>query len=105
MSTEPATNKRRVTPADIIVARRIRSRRKMLELTQQQVGDALNVTVQQYQKYEMGQNRIPFTRLLQLAAALNTTIWEFLADLPLDLPEPLQPTVPVQLVIPELTED
>jgi len=39
-----------------VIGRKIKKRRKQLGLTQTQVGNAINVTFQQIQKYEKGTN-------------------------------------------------
>ena len=48
---------------DIHVGQRLRQRRWMLGLTQQQVGDRVGIKFQQVQKYETGQNRVSASRL------------------------------------------
>jgi transcriptional regulator with XRE-family HTH domain len=53
------------------VARRIRERRIMLGLTQQQVAEWIGVTYQQAHKYEKGENRISVGRLRRIAVALG----------------------------------
>src|SRR5689334_21221547 len=53
------------------VARRMRERRLMLGLTQQQVAERIGVTYQQAYKYEKGENRISFGCLHRIAQALG----------------------------------
>jgi len=53
------------------VARRIRERRIMLGLTQQQVAELVGVAYQQAHKYENGANRVSAGRLYQIARALG----------------------------------
>jgi ribosome-binding protein aMBF1 (putative translation factor) len=43
---------------DIQVGARVRMRRNLLGLSQKQLGEAIGVTFQQVQKYELGENRI-----------------------------------------------
>ncbi|WP_419761786.1 helix-turn-helix domain-containing protein [Bartonella quintana] len=43
---------------DIFVGKKIHFRRKMLKMSQKQLGHALEVSAQQIQKYEAGLNRI-----------------------------------------------
>src|SRR3546814_8463507 len=50
-------------PIDVHVGRRVRLRRTLLGMSQEQLGDALNITFQQVQKYERGSNRISASRL------------------------------------------
>ena len=60
------------------VGARIRSRRMMLAMSQEQLSRAIGLTFQQVQKYEKGANRVGASRLAQLAEALNVPIaWFF----------------------------
>lgn len=68
---------RAVQAADRLVAQRIRHRRLMLGLSQEQLAQRLKVSYQQVQKYETGLNRISAGRLAQIAAALDSPIAEF----------------------------
>ncbi len=56
---------------DCHVGAKVRLRRKALGMSQEKLGDALQVTFQQVQKYEKGVNRIGASRLLQISHALN----------------------------------
>lgn len=60
-------------PIDLAVGMRIRMRREDRGLTQQDLARAIGVTFQQVQKYERGTNRVSASRLLQIAARLETT--------------------------------
>jgi len=62
---------------DLHIGRRMRRRRRVLGLTQQQLGDRLGIRFQQVQKYECGANRISAARLWYLAHALETDIGYF----------------------------
>lgn len=62
---------------DIHVGQRLRQRRWMLGLTQQQVGDRVGIKFQQVQKYETGQNRVSASRLWDLAKALDVPVGYF----------------------------
>ncbi|WP_119167249.1 helix-turn-helix domain-containing protein [Algihabitans albus] len=53
------------------VGRRIRERRTLLGLTQQQLADLIGVTYQQAHKYERGINRISAARLHMLSQVLG----------------------------------
>ena len=57
---------------DLHLGRRLRRRRRLLGLTQQQLGDRVGVRFQQIQKYECGANRLSAARLWELAEALET---------------------------------
>jgi transcriptional regulator with XRE-family HTH domain len=56
---------------------RVRARRLEIAMSQEQLADLLGVTFQQVQKYEKGVNRIAASRLLDIAAALDTPIAAF----------------------------
>jgi len=60
-----------VQDLDHHIAARLRQRRTMLGLTQQQVAEMVGITYQQAHKYETGINRISAGRLHQLARALG----------------------------------
>ena len=62
---------------DVHVGKRIRHRRWMIGMTQQQLADKVGIKFQQIQKYECGANRISAARLWQLAEALETPIAYF----------------------------
>jgi transcriptional regulator with XRE-family HTH domain len=58
-------------PIDKHVGARVRMRRLMVGMSQGKLGEALEVTFQQVQKYEKGANRIGASRLQQLARVLE----------------------------------
>ena len=60
------------TDIDLHLGRRLRRRRRLLGLTQQQLAMQVGIRFQQIQKYECGANRISAARLWQLAEALET---------------------------------
>jgi len=62
------------TEIDLHIGRRLRRRRRLLGLTQQQLATVVGVRFQQIQKYECGANRVSAARLWQLAQALETPI-------------------------------
>jgi transcriptional regulator with XRE-family HTH domain len=64
---------------DHYVSLRIRERRIMLGLTQQQMAALIGVTYQQAHKYETGINRISAGRLYQVAQALEVEVGHFFA--------------------------
>lgn len=68
---------RKPDPMDIHVGRRIRTRRAMLELTQERLADSLGITFQQVQKYERGTNRVSASRLHQFSQLLEVPISYF----------------------------
>jgi transcriptional regulator with XRE-family HTH domain len=70
----------RALDVDHYVSLRIRQRRIMLGLTQQQMAELIGVTYQQAHKYETGINRISAGRLYQIAQALGVEIGYFFED-------------------------
>ena len=63
------------------VGKRVRLRRTLLGLSQEQLGDALNLTFQQVQRYERGTNRISASRLWDISQILDTSISYFFEDM------------------------
>lgn len=61
-------------PVDIHVGRRLRLRRNVLGLSQEQLGDSVGVTFQQIQKYERGANRVGSSRLFDLSKILKVPV-------------------------------
>ena len=72
---------------DRIVGQRLRWRRRELRLTQEKLGELLNLTFQQVQKYEKGVNRISAGRLYEMSAALGVQIAYFYEGASEFLPE------------------
>lgn len=67
---------------DLHIGRRLRRRRRLRGLTQQQLGGAIGIRFQQIQKYECGANRVVASRLYELAVALNVGPDYFFEGLP-----------------------
>lgn len=65
---------RDLDPISQYVSRRIRHRRMMIGITQNELADLIGVTYQQAHKYEKGINRISSGRLYQIAKALGVGI-------------------------------
>jgi transcriptional regulator with XRE-family HTH domain len=61
-------------PVDAHVGKRIRHRRWMVGMTQQQLADKVGIKFQQIQKYETGMNRVSASRLWDIADALGVSI-------------------------------
>ena len=75
---DDASESPRATAADRYVGLRIRERRIMAGLSQQQLAMLVGITYQQAHKYERGLNRISAGRLFEIAQALNVPIeWFF----------------------------
>lgn len=58
-------------PVDVYVGHRLRMRRKLLGLSQDDLGKEVGVTFQQIQKYERGVNRMGASRMWEFAKALK----------------------------------
>ncbi len=67
----------RTQDVDRYVGARIRERRIMLGLTQQQLADLIGVTYQQAHKYERGINRVSAGRLFEVAQVLSVPVSYF----------------------------
>ena len=65
------------TDIDLHLGRRLRRRRRLLGLTQQQLAVHVGIRFQQIQKYECGANRISAARLWQLSEALEVPVGYF----------------------------
>lgn len=61
-------------PVDVHVGKRIRHRRWMVGMTQQQLADSVGIKFQQIQKYETGMNRVSASRLWDVARTLGVKI-------------------------------
>ena len=68
-------------PVDTHVGQRIRQRRWMIGMTQQQLGERVGIKFQQIQKYETGTNRVSASRLWDIAAALDVPVSFFFEGL------------------------
>lgn len=68
-------------PVDVHVGQRVRQRRWMVGMTQQQLGNKVGIKFQQIQKYETGTNRISASRLWDIAAALEVPVSFFFEGL------------------------
>ena len=73
---------------DLHVGKRLRRRRRLLGLTQQQLAESIGIRFQQIQKYECGANRISASRLFELSEALHVPIQYFYDGLSTDEPQP-----------------
>ncbi len=61
-------------PVDVHVGKRVRHRRWMVGMTQQQLADKVGIKFQQIQKYETGMNRVSASRLWDMSSALGVPI-------------------------------
>lgn len=68
-------------PVDAHVGKRIRHRRWMVGMTQQQLADRVGIKFQQIQKYETGMNRVSASRLYDIAHEMDVTVGFFFEGL------------------------
>ena len=74
-------------PVDVHVGKRIRHRRWLTGMTQQQLAEAVGIKFQQIQKYETGANRVSASRLWDIAATLEVDVAFFFEGLAKDSDE------------------
>jgi len=80
--TYETTEGRRSSAVDTHVGSRVRMRRKLLGVSQDQLADSLGLTFQQVQKYERGANRISASKLFRIAEILSVEVSYFFDGLP-----------------------
>ncbi|MBR3676958.1 MAG: helix-turn-helix transcriptional regulator [Alphaproteobacteria bacterium] len=68
-------------PVDVHVGKRIRLRRTILHITQQEMAEMLGLTFQQVQKYEKGMNRVGASRLWDISRVLKVPMGFFFEDM------------------------
>lgn len=74
---EQVESKGKADNVDKIVSRRLKMRRVMLGMSQQDIGKAVDVSIQQVQKYEKATNRISSGKLYTIAKFLKVPITYF----------------------------
>ncbi|MFC3615446.1 helix-turn-helix domain-containing protein [Lutimaribacter marinistellae] len=86
-------------PVDVHVGKRVRHRRWLTGMTQQQLAEQVGIKFQQIQKYETGANRISASRLWDIAEALEVPVSFFFEGLDDgNRSEPEKPSVPADLM-------
>ena len=70
---------------DLHVGKRLRRRRRLLGMTQQELASQVGVRFQQIQKYERGSNRVSASRLYDVARVLGVEISFFFEDIGKDV--------------------
>ena len=68
-------------PVDVHVGKRVRHRRWIVGMTQQQLAERVGIKFQQIQKYETGMNRVSASRLWEISNALGVTVSFFFEGL------------------------
>lgn len=66
----------------MVVGQRMRRRRRLLGMTQQDLAAGCGVSFQQIQKYECAHTRVTASMLWKLAAALDVEVGYFFSGLP-----------------------
>lgn len=61
-------------PVDVHVGKRIRHRRWLIGMTQQQLAEKVGIKFQQIQKYETGANRVSASRLWDISDAMDVPV-------------------------------
>ena len=74
-------------PVDVHVGKRVRHRRWLVGMTQQQLAESVGIKFQQIQKYETGANRVSASRLWDIADALDVEVSFFFEGLDNDAAE------------------
>ncbi len=83
-NSAPRRSTSRTQDIDRHVGARVRERRIMLGLTQQQLADLIGVTYQQAHKYERAINRVSAGRLFEIAQVLSVPVSYFFDGLEQD---------------------
>jgi transcriptional regulator with XRE-family HTH domain len=81
VKVKPTPGRSRAQDVDRHVGARMRERRVMLGLTQQQMAELIGVTYQQAHKYEKGINRVAAGRLYHIAKAFDVDVGYFFEGL------------------------
>ncbi len=68
-------------PVDVHVGKRVRHRRWLIGMTQQQLAEKVGIKFQQIQKYETGANRVSASRLWDIADTLEVPVSFFFEGL------------------------
>ena len=61
-------------PVDVYIGNKVKARRLILGLSQEELAKSIGLTFQQVQKYERGTNRISVSRLIDIGKALKAPI-------------------------------
>lgn len=88
-------------PVDVHVGKRVRHRRWLVGMTQQQLAERVGIKFQQIQKYETGANRISASRLWDIADALDVQVSFFFEGIETEGADPAEPkaeSIPADLL-------
>jgi len=81
-----ANDAKSTSEIDVYVGKRLRLRRTILAMKQEELADAVGVTYQQIQKYERGDTRLSVGRLFDIGLVLGVPVEWFLDGLHDDAP-------------------
>jgi transcriptional regulator with XRE-family HTH domain len=73
---------KKMTPADELVGQRIKFRRRIADMSLEELASKLQIAPQQLQKYESGHNRVTAGRLLALSKILDVPVQWFFEQQP-----------------------
>jgi transcriptional regulator with XRE-family HTH domain len=82
---------RKPNAVDAHVGERLRLRRRLLGLSQEELAARLGLALQQVQKYETGANRVSASRLYQLGRVLEVPVAWFFESMPDDVVDAVRP--------------
>ncbi|MBU2980765.1 helix-turn-helix domain-containing protein [Lentibacter algarum] len=86
-------------PVDVHVGKRVRHRRWLVGMTQQQLAEEVGIKFQQIQKYETGANRVSASRLWDISETLDVPVSFFFEGLDVsDAAETLSEQLPADLL-------
>ncbi|SMP25779.1 helix-turn-helix domain-containing protein [Shimia sagamensis] len=85
-------------PVDVHVGKRIRQRRWLTGMTQQQLAEQVGIKFQQIQKYETGANRVSASRLWDISDALDVPVSFFFEGLESDSDGASSGSVPADIM-------
>jgi len=74
MSRIKTTEDGELNPVDVYIGGKVKARRLLLGLSQEELAKSIGLTFQQVQKYEKGVNRISVSRLVDICRSLKTPI-------------------------------
>ena len=84
MAVSNMKTKGQASATDVSIGRRLKLRRSILGISQTELGDLLDLTFQQIQKYEKGKNRISAARLYEISKILDVPLDYFYEDFSID---------------------
>jgi transcriptional regulator with XRE-family HTH domain len=86
-------------PVDVHVGKRIRHRRWLVGMTQQQLAERVGIKFQQIQKYETGANRVSASRLWDIADSLDVPVSFFFEGIETESGDaPVNETIPADIM-------